>query len=142
MKIDNIDAKFQFKDTVNIVEEKLAQSEVVEDTEVYAKMYDRALNKAYILLASSIFKIESLTDENSEYDTYTKSEKKLVKKVYKLVNTVQSLLALTLLKEERLDVDAAVTFKVLNRKLDEFRTDEHLQSQIIKAFSSRFDRVL
>jgi hypothetical protein len=65
-----------------------------------------------------LHEIEILFDKSFQYGTYTKDEKRTVKKVYKVVNMTQKLLGLKLLRGKILNLEAVGNLKTLLIKIE------------------------
>ncbi len=118
LKFENTNEKLQFKDSINIHEEKLLQSELEDDVKLYANMYMQALKTSVRLVESYSDDLKVLLTTETDYSRLNKSEKKLIKSVYGVVNSVQKLLALRLLDGKVLNVSVVPTLKKLTSKLD------------------------
>ena len=126
LNIENVDKKLAFKNTVNIVDEKLSETVIEDDVMVYAELFTDTLNKSSRLLESASEKIDDLVDNNTKYETYSKAEKKLVKKAYKIVNVSQKLLGLVLLDNEVLKLETVPVLKALALKIEGLLKDENV----------------
>jgi hypothetical protein len=118
LKVEKVDEKLKFNDTVNIVEEKLSEEEVEEDVKLYAGMYEEILDTSSYLLDDFIGIVKMILSKEIKYSNFNKSEQKVLKKAYKTVNSVQKLLGLKLLNDKVLDIDVISNLKNLKLKID------------------------
>ena len=123
LKIEQSDDNLRFKDTVNMHKEALVYSELEDDVKVYMSRYKKLLDKSSDLIDVYADGIETLMEENTQYESYTKTEKKLVKKAYKIVNMTQKLLGLRLLEGKVLNVEMIKPLKELEVKIENFKID-------------------
>jgi len=123
-KLKNADKKLHFTDIVIIEHEKLLTSELEEDVKLYASMYAQILKKSVRLVGCYAESLEVLLLKETDYNMLDKSEKKFVKKSYKVVNTIEKLLGLRLLDDKVLNVEVIPLLKKYKSKLDTF-TEEY-----------------
>jgi len=128
LKLEGVDEKLQFKDTVNIYEETLSSYNTEEDVKLYADRYRRVLDTSVMLVEINTNALEMLLDEKTHYKHLSKLEKKFVKEVYKVVNNVQKLLGLKILDQKVLNVEMICTLKKLETKLSVLINNNHIQN--------------
>jgi uncharacterized protein YicC (UPF0701 family) len=126
LQFEGVDKKLQLKDTANIYEETLLQSELEDDVKLYANMYMQTVHTSTSLVDTYIYTLEVLLTKEKHYHRLDTLEKKLIKRVYRVVNNVQKLLALRLLDGKTLNVATITTLKKLQEKLDVLATHKNI----------------
>jgi hypothetical protein len=122
LQFEGVDKKLQLKDTATIYEETLLQSELEDDVRLYANMYMQTVHTSASLVDTYIYTLEVLLATEKHYHRLDTLEKKLIKRVYRVVNNVQKLLGLRLLEDKALNVATVPTLKKLQEKLDVLAT--------------------
>jgi len=124
LQIENVDERLKFKDTVKIHEEKLSDNELEDDVELYVSMYKDMLNLSSDLFDSYIHIVEDILTSKTKYESLDKSERKIVKQAYKVVNTGQKLVGLRVLDVHVLNINVISTLKSLKVKLDHLALED------------------
>jgi len=117
-KMENIDKKLQLMDVVIIEHEKLLSSELEDDVKLYSDMYSNILTSSVRLVDGYAHTVEALLAKETDYNHLNKSEKKCVKKAYKVVNTIEKLIGLRLLDDKVLNVEVIPLLKKYKSNID------------------------
>jgi hypothetical protein len=126
LQFEDVDKNFQFKYITEIYKETLLQSELEDDVRLYANMYIKTVHTSASLADSYIYALEVLLAKETHYHRLDTVEKKLIKRVYKVVNNIQKLLGLRLLEGKALNVATVPTLKKLQAKLDVLATHKNI----------------
>lgn len=117
-KIEHSDKKLTFIDTLNFKEEKLEEEYLTDDIVMYAKKHKHLLEDTKYLVDSYIELSEILVTTNTKYLSYSKLEKRVIKRAYKVTNIAQKLLSLNILDGSFLNVDVIMPLRELGIKID------------------------
>ena len=127
LRVDNTDEKLILDDAVSLDEEKLENEALKEDVKLYADIYKNVLSDASGVLNAYADEIEILLEISTKYENYNKSQKNLVKKVYKLINVTQVLLAHRLVDDKSEIITETVVVIIDYRKMfEKYRGFSHV----------------
>ena len=125
LKVEHTD--FVVDEEFTLLEEKLSSSKITEEMKVQINLHEEMLDYSSNVLGKYVSILAKFVNSSTDYEQYDKSQKKLVKRAFKVLGSVQNLLSLRLL-----DANGEVNVKSIV-KLREFKSLMYKQEQKIDA---------